>query len=158
VALDASPHVSISQLSIHGVAAPSGAWLELPGQGGGGAGSAHPGAAALEGRSGSPETRRGSAGRTSGGGGVALIVVDHLSALQFENVIGSGVADTITGNRLTNNLSDNSGEDRVDVGFGNDIIAGGAGNDTLFGGGDNDFFLFGELGVANKDIIIIFRH
>ncbi len=32
----------LCQLSIHGVAAASGAWLELPGRGGGGAGSVHP--------------------------------------------------------------------------------------------------------------------
>jgi len=31
----------------------------------------------------------------------------NLTALQFENVIGSGVADTITGNNLANNLSGN---------------------------------------------------
>lgn len=70
--------------------------------------------------------------------------VINLSVMQFENVIGSGVADTITGNNVANNLSG---------GLGNDTIAGGLGNDTLAGDADNDFFAFGEIGIANRDII-----
>jgi hypothetical protein len=77
----------------------------------------------------------------------------NLTALQFENVIGSGVADTITGNNLANNLSGNGGNDIIAGGFGNDTIAGGLGNDTLTGNADNDFFVFGEIGIANRDTI-----
>jgi Ca2+-binding RTX toxin-like protein len=80
----------------------------------------------------------------------------NLSALEFENVIGSGVADIVTGNSLANNISGNSGNDVISGGFGNDIIAGGAGNDTLSGGGDNDFFVFGEIGATNRDTITDF--
>ncbi|MFN7872020.1 MAG: calcium-binding protein, partial [Cyanobacteriota bacterium] len=74
------------------------------------------------------------------GGGAPAI---NLTALQFENVIGSGVADTITGNNLANNLSGNGGNDVIAGGSGNDTIAGGLGNDTLTGNADNDFFVFG---------------
>jgi Ca2+-binding RTX toxin-like protein len=77
----------------------------------------------------------------------------NLTALQFENVIGSGVADTITGNNLANNLSGNGGNDIIAGGFGNDTIAGGLGNDTLTGDADNDSFVFGEIGAANRDTI-----
>jgi Ca2+-binding RTX toxin-like protein len=77
----------------------------------------------------------------------------NLTALQFENVIGSGVADTITGNNLANNLSGNGGNDIIAGGFGNDTIAGGLGNDTLTGEADNDSFVFGDIGAANRDTI-----
>ena len=77
----------------------------------------------------------------------------NLTALQFENVIGSGVADTITGNNLANNLSGNGGNDTIAGGIGNDTIAGGLGNDTLTGNADNDFFVFGNIGVTNRDTI-----
>ena len=77
------------------------------------------------------------------GGAPAII----LNVLQFENVKGSGVADTITGNNLSNNLSGNGGID---------LIYGGLGNDTLSGGADNDFFLFGDIGSANRDTITDF--
>ena len=77
----------------------------------------------------------------------------NLTALQFENVVGSGVADTITGNNLANNLSGNGGNDIIAGGFGNDTIAGGLGNDTLTGNADNDFFVFGNIGAGNRDTI-----
>lgn len=89
----------------------------------------------------------------------------NLSLLQFENVNGSGVADTITGNNLANKLFGNGGNDKIDGGIGNDVINGGSGSDTIIGGlgndtltGDlnNDFFVFGEIGATNKDTIIDF--
>jgi Ca2+-binding RTX toxin-like protein len=92
-------------------------------------------------------------------GGAPVI---NLTVLQFENVIGSGVADTITGNNLANNLSGNGGNDLIAGGIGNDTIAGGNGNDTIAGGlgndtlagdADNDFFVFGDIGTANRDTI-----
>ena len=95
------------------------------------------------------------------GGAPAII----LTVSQFENVKGSGVADTITGNNLSNNLSGNGGSDLIDGGSGNDLIAGGSGNDTIFGGlgndiltgeADNDFFVFGDIGSANRDTITDF--
>jgi hypothetical protein len=80
----------------------------------------------------------------------------NLTVSQFENVIGSGVVDTITGNGLANNLSGNGGNDIIAGGSGNDTIAGGLGNDTLTGNADNDFFVFGDIGAANRDTIIGF--
>ena len=77
----------------------------------------------------------------------------NLTVSQFENVIGSGVVDTITGNSLANNLSGNGGNDTIAGGIGNDTIAGGLGNDTLTGNADNDFFVFGNIGVTNRDTI-----
>jgi len=49
---------------------------------------------------------------------------------QFENVIGSGFADSITGNGLANNLSGGNGDDTLNGGAGNDTLKGGAGIDT----------------------------
>ncbi|MFM8275702.1 MAG: beta strand repeat-containing protein, partial [Cyanobium sp.] len=49
---------------------------------------------------------------------------------QFENVIGSGFADTITGNAANNALSGGTGNDMISGGTGNDTINGGAGTDT----------------------------
>jgi Ca2+-binding RTX toxin-like protein len=69
---------------------------------------------------------------------------------QFENVIGSGFADTITGNTANNSLSG---------GGGNDTFFGSAGNDTLNGGLGNDIANYNALtnvvtlsafGVLNK--------
>jgi Ca2+-binding RTX toxin-like protein len=88
-----------------------------------------------------------------------------LSVSQFENVIGSGVADTITGNNIANNLSGNDGNDiisglggndTIDGGNGNDIITGGTGHDKLTGGAGNDSFVFGEVGITNRDTITDF--
>jgi Ca2+-binding RTX toxin-like protein len=80
----------------------------------------------------------------------------NLTVSQFENVIGSGVVDTITGNGLANNLSGNGGNDIIAGGSGNDTIAGGLGNDTLTGNADNDSFVFGNIGAANRDTITDF--
>ncbi len=56
------------------------------------------------------------------------------SVSQFENVIGSGFADTIIGNADSNSLSGGGGNDSLDGGVGNDTLIGGAGDDTLIGG------------------------
>ncbi|MBD2551481.1 calcium-binding protein [Microcystis elabens FACHB-917] len=60
------------------------------------------------------------------------------SATTFENMIGGGLADTLTGNAASNRLS------------------GGAGADTLTGAGGNDIFEYGSLSdslLANYDVI-----
>jgi serralysin len=76
------------------------------------------------------------------------------SVSQFENVIGSGFADSITGNTANNSLSGGGGNDTIsglagsdtlDGGAGNDSLDGGIGNDTLLGGSGNDT-LIGGLG------------
>ena len=64
---------------------------------------------------------------------------------QFENVIGSGFADTITGNSTNNSLNGGAGNDTLDGGAGNDTLIGGAGNDTLTGGAGADKFRFNFL-------------
>jgi Ca2+-binding RTX toxin-like protein len=62
------------------------------------------------------------------------------SATTFENVIGGGLADTLTGNSLANSLS------------------GGGGNDTLTGGGGGDRFRFATApnATSNRDAITDF--
>ena len=60
------------------------------------------------------------------------------SATTFENVIGGGLADTLTGNAASNRLS------------------GGAGADIITGAGGNDIFVYGSLSdslLANYDVI-----
>jgi Ca2+-binding RTX toxin-like protein len=56
----------------------------------------------------------------------------------FENVEGSGKADTITGAKGVNKLNGKGGSDRVSGGDGNDDVLGGDGNDILFGQNGND--------------------
>jgi Ca2+-binding RTX toxin-like protein len=60
----------------------------------------------------------------------------------FENVLGSDYADTITGNDGPNDLNGGAGDDSIVGGNGNDIITGGPGNDTIDGGGGTDTAVF----------------
>jgi Ca2+-binding RTX toxin-like protein len=62
---------------------------------------------------------------------------------QFENVIGSSFADTITGNSTNNSLNGGAGNDSLDGGAGNDTLIGGDGNDILIGGAGNDILIGG---------------
>ncbi|BAG02121.1 hypothetical protein MAE_22990 [Microcystis aeruginosa NIES-843] len=62
---------------------------------------------------------------------------------QFENVIGSSFADTITGNSDNNILNGGAGNDSINGGAGNDSINGGAGNDSINGGAGNDTLIGG---------------
>jgi serralysin len=57
-----------------------------------------------------------------------------------ENVDGTQLADTITGDAANNVLNGNGGDDLIIGGAGNDTISGGAGNDQLRGGAGNDIF------------------
>jgi Ca2+-binding RTX toxin-like protein len=68
------------------------------------------------------------------------------SATTFENVIGGGLADTLTGNTLANSLTG---------GGGNDTLDGRAGNDTLIGGAGADRFRFATAlnATTNRDVI-----
>ena len=56
----------------------------------------------------------------------------------IENVSGSALADSITGDGNNNYLSGNQGNDSLAGGDGDDGLNGGAGNDTLDGGAGND--------------------
>jgi Ca2+-binding RTX toxin-like protein len=71
---------------------------------------------------------------------------------QFENVIGSAFADSITGDGGNNSLNGGAGADTLDGGAGNDTLIGGAGSDVLNGGAGNDRFRFINL-AAQSDII-----
>ena len=80
----------------------------------------------------------------------------NFTVSQFENVIGSGFADTITGNISNNSLSGGGGNDTISGGNGADTITGGAGKDQLTGDDGNDRFIFSNLAdslLANFDII-----
>jgi Ca2+-binding RTX toxin-like protein len=74
---------------------------------------------------------------------------DRLSG--FENAIGSGFNDTLTGNTGNNVLTGLAG---------NDTLNGGAGADTMTGGLDNDSFVFKALAdstTTTPDFIIDFE-
>jgi Ca2+-binding RTX toxin-like protein len=58
--------------------------------------------------------------------------------INIEGVVGSSLADRITGNFLDNVLEGGAGNDTVDGGWGNDTIVAGAGNDRYEGGGGFD--------------------
>jgi Ca2+-binding RTX toxin-like protein len=80
----------------------------------------------------------------------------NFTVSQFENVIGSGFADTITGNISNNSLSGGGGNDTISGGNGADTITGGAGKDQLTGEAGIDVFVYSALAdslLSNFDII-----
>ncbi|KQU91036.1 hypothetical protein ASC78_18800 [Variovorax sp. Root318D1] len=60
----------------------------------------------------------------------------------FEGVIGTAFADTITGSASNDQLRGGGGNDVISGLAGDDRIAGGTGADILTGGTDNDTFVF----------------
>jgi VCBS repeat-containing protein len=60
----------------------------------------------------------------------------------FEGVIGTAFADTITGSVSNDQLRGGGGNDVINGLAGDDRIAGGTGADILTGGADNDTFVF----------------
>lgn len=58
--------------------------------------------------------------------------------LNFENVVGSGVSDVITGNAGRNVINGGAGSDSINGAAGNDRIVGGLGADTIFGSAGQD--------------------
>ncbi|MFN7678543.1 MAG: M10 family metallopeptidase C-terminal domain-containing protein [Cyanobacteriota bacterium] len=75
---------------------------------------------------------------------------------QFEHVIGSPNADTITGDGANNTLNGGEGNDSIIGGDGADTLIGGAGGDTLFGSNGNDWFVYNSLSDSlrsNYDLI-----
>ncbi|MBT2334163.1 VCBS domain-containing protein [Variovorax paradoxus] len=60
----------------------------------------------------------------------------------FEGVIGTAFADTITGSAFNDVLRGGGGNDVINGLAGDDRIAGGTGADILTGGADNDTFVF----------------
>ncbi len=61
----------------------------------------------------------------------------------IENAIGGSGTDTLTGNKLDNDLEGLAGADSISGNSGADTISGGAGNDSVSGGGGNDFIIGG---------------
>ncbi|MEB3316883.1 MAG: calcium-binding protein [Cyanobacteriota bacterium] len=75
---------------------------------------------------------------------------------QFENVIGSGNADSITGNIANNILSGGAGNDTIVSGAGVDTLNGGTGKDQLTASGGNDTYVYTSLSdslLAGYDVI-----
>ncbi len=70
---------------------------------------------------------------------------DYATLSNIENVIGTNVADTITGNSQNNVLSGGGGDDVLYGDAGNDELTGGAGSDSFYGGAGQDK-LFGNAG------------
>jgi VCBS repeat-containing protein len=86
--------------------------------------------------------------------------------VSIENIVGSGLGDTLTGNGNANRIDagnggdtvaglggddlliGGTGPDSVDGGADNDTIAGGIGNDTLIGGAGNDTADYSSLNGA----------
>ncbi len=63
----------------------------------------------------------------------------------IENIIGSGLNDTLIGNAFDNLIDGGNGQDIISGNQGNDYLIGGAGNDVL-NGGDGDDVLQGDSG------------
>lgn len=76
-----------------------------------------------------------------------------------QNVVGTGLNDTITGNTGANTLSGGAGNDTITGGGGNDTYYGGDGNDTINGGTGNDTIYGGDgdntiyTGTAGTDVL-----
>jgi len=98
-------------------------------------------------------------GGTASGSGVDLI-------RNFERVVGSGYADTITGWVADETLEGRSGDDILSGSGGDDRLAGGAGADRLTGGSGADAFVFSVGGGADtitdfksgEDLILVFGY
>ncbi|RRV10121.1 mannuronan epimerase [Pseudomonas sp. v388] len=79
----------------------------------------------------------------------------------FENLTGSGFADSLTGNSGANVLNGGAGNDTLVGGSGNDRLIGGEGTDYLTGGTGADSYVFGslaEMGVGElRDVISGFK-
>lgn len=86
--------------------------------------------------------------------------------VNFENLRGGNVADTLTGSADANVLEGGAGNDNLDGGNGKDTLSGDVGDDMLTGGAAGDLFVFadplGFYGVAStltfgKDTITDFK-
>jgi serralysin len=73
----------------------------------------------------------------------------------FENVTGSGFADTLTGNNGANRLDGGAGDDTINGGGGHDIIIGGADVDieSLSGGAGFDTFVYLNRSDSNTSAV-----
>ncbi|OWJ68746.1 calcium-binding protein [Inquilinus limosus] len=114
------------------------------------------------------------------GGGVTIDLGSHIAfggeaqgdtLINIENVYGSALTDSLTGDGGANylvglggndTLVGGTGNDRLDGGLGNDKLEGGAGADTLHGGVGADAFVYrnvsdSTVGVLGRDVIDDFQ-
>ncbi|MBP2636171.1 MAG: peptidase and matrixin and adamalysin [Firmicutes bacterium] len=82
----------------------------------------------------------------------AVVDLNNIKFAGIEKVIGSNLADTLTGGSANEILAGGGGNDKLTGGAGDDELTGGAGNDTLSGGAGNDIYWFGAG--FGKDIIV----
>lgn len=85
-----------------------------------------------------------------GGPGAGDAAGDTFS--DIENVIGSGLADTLTGTTGANRLSGGAGDDRLDGGGGLDWLVGGSGADRLVGDGNDGASYAGSAAGVTVDL------
>jgi Ca2+-binding RTX toxin-like protein len=82
----------------------------------------------------------------------------------FENVVGAGLADRITGDEKNNSIDGYYGDDILKGMNGNDTLIGNAGHDTMSGGAGRDIFVFRSTFdflpsyIPGTDVITDFAH
>ncbi len=69
---------------------------------------------------------------------LATGALDGSTAVNFENVVGTALDDTITGNQQSNEISGGNGVDRINGKGGDDLLIANKGNDFVNGGQGND--------------------
>jgi serralysin len=102
--------------------------------------------------------------QNTGGGGLDTLEL-------FENIDGSGFADTLSGDTSANRLSGGEGNDILNGDQGDDVLLGGGGLDTLVGGQGRDtltgglqadIFAFRTTGGSSpgapRDVVTDFNH
>lgn len=67
----------------------------------------------------------------------------------FENLIGSAAADSLTGSNAANTIRGGDGADTLYGLYGDDLLVGGEGGDTLRPGFDDDIIVLGDLDPAH---------
>lgn len=88
-------------------------------------------------------------GATSGGDAAG----DTISG--FENITGSGYADTLVGDNDANILDGGHGDDSIDGGDGDDTLIGDFGDDTINGGAGNDSIVAGPDTLATSQDLFL---
>lgn len=73
----------------------------------------------------------------------------------IENAIGTGQADTITGNEVSNKIWGGGGNDLIAGGGGDDFFYGGAGADTYFYEASDGHSVIDEMKSAGRDAIVV---
>lgn len=104
---------------------------------------------------------------STGQGNDDLVSIEHVWGARWHDniIIGSKLANSLTGGEENDDIDGGGGNDRIHGGgdndtvaggIGNDLLAGGEGNDVLIGGADKDMFFFYERGSAHVDHIADF--